>query len=97
MIFNFIAKRRPPSKHTLAGQPVGAHVLIDSFLASPRATEHLINLGLVPGVEIEVVRRSPAGDPRIYRIEGGTELALRRDLSAKIVVRPRLRREGTPA
>ena len=49
--------------------------------------EHLMNLGFVPGLEVRVIRSGPGGNPRVYRVDG-TEVALRRDLSRCIAVRP---------
>ena len=47
---------------------------------------HLLNLGLVPGSTIKMVRRSPLGDPVAYRIRGAT-LALRKQEADKISIR----------
>jgi DtxR family Mn-dependent transcriptional regulator len=43
----------------------------------------MLDLGLVPGTEIEVVRRAPGGDPVAYRIRGAV-LALRREQADEI-------------
>jgi ferrous iron transport protein A len=47
--------------------------------------ERLESLGLIKGVEIEVIRRSPLGSPKIYRCLN-TLVALRNDISRQIQV-----------
>lgn len=40
-------------------------------LSSDRATP-LVRLGLLPGTEVQCLRRSPLGDPSAYRFRGTT-------------------------
>lgn len=47
------------------------------------AVRRLFDLGLAPGIEVEMVRRAPLRDPVIYRV-GDYEIALRRDQSRAI-------------
>lgn len=47
--------------------------------------ERLESLGLINGVEIEAIRKSPLGSPKIYRCLN-TLVALRNDISKKIQV-----------
>lgn len=88
MIFNFIfgRKQRPVKEaEALADLRVGERAIVgDLDMAAPLA-EHLMNLGMVPGLEVTVARSCPGGDPRVYRVEG-TEIAMRRDLSSLIHV-----------
>ncbi len=65
----------------------GAKAIVHEFHLSSSVADHLMNLGFIPGVEVEVTRSGPGGDPRVYRVDG-TEVALRREVSQKIVVRP---------
>ncbi|MGI9123755.1 MAG: FeoA family protein [Mycobacterium sp.] len=53
----------------------------------PSAVRRLFDLGLAPGIEVEMVRRAPLRDPVIYRV-GDYEIALRREQSRSIVVSP---------
>ena len=71
----------------LADLPEGTSGLLDALELSPQLAEHLMNLGFIPGLEVTVARAGPGGDPRIYRVDG-TEVALRRDLACRILVRP---------
>lgn len=45
----------------------------------------LLDLGLIPGTDVEVIRRSPSGDPTAYRIRGAV-IALRRDQVGQVRV-----------
>lgn len=45
----------------------------------------LLDLGILPGTRIEVVARSPLGDPTAYRIRGSV-VALRREQAQRIEV-----------
>jgi ferrous iron transport protein A len=47
--------------------------------------ERLESLGLINGVEIEAIRKSPLGSPKIYRCLN-TLVALRNDISKRIQV-----------
>jgi Fe2+ transport system protein FeoA len=47
---------------------------------------HLMHMGFVPDARITVLRRAPAGDPTVYRIDG-MEIALRHETADAIRVR----------
>jgi len=89
MIFNFIFGRHKKERHrrasALADLRVGESAVVSNLELSPPVAEHLMNLGLVPGLAVTVARSGPGGDPRVYRVEG-TEIAMRRDLSRHIHV-----------
>lgn len=56
--------------------------------AEPSITRRLMELGLVPGTEIEMVRSAPLGDPLEVDVRG-LHLSLRRSEAAHIHVAPR--------
>ena len=87
MIFNFINRSHRKSRATLADLHVGESAVLEKLEMEPATAEHLMNLGLIPGVEVLVAHSGPGGDPRIYRVEG-TELALRGELSRCITIEP---------
>lgn len=62
--------------------PTRPAVIHSINLPEPEAVA-LARLGIRPGAEIKLLRRSPAGDPSAYEIRG-TVLALRRRTGAKI-------------
>lgn len=81
-------KQRPIHPvHTLFDLDVGESGILEDFDMPQAVAEHLMNLGFVPGLEVLVARSGPGGNPRVYRVDG-TEVALRRDLSRCIAVRP---------
>ncbi len=47
----------------------------------------LLDLGFTPGTRLRPVLDTFAGDPRAYRVRG-TTIALRRDQSSVVIVRP---------
>lgn len=67
--------------------PVGRCARITSLLLEGRIRERLLDLGFVPGARVEVVRRSPAGDPTAYRVHN-TVIALRSEETKRILVTP---------
>jgi ferrous iron transport protein A len=48
---------------------------------------HLMHMGFVPDALITALRRAPAGDPTVYRVDG-MEIALRHETAEAIRVRP---------
>ncbi len=87
MVFNFMKVPAPRPSHTLSDLALGESGILEDFDMPQTIAEHLMNLGFVPGLEILVARSGPGGNPRVYRVDG-TEVALRRDLSRCIAVRP---------
>lgn len=61
---------------TLNDAKVGSTVAVTGLIAEGNHRRRLLDLGFVPGTRIEVVRRSPLGDPTAYRVRGAT-IALR--------------------
>jgi Fe2+ transport system protein FeoA len=67
---------------------VGESAVVASLELSPEIGDQLMHLGFLPEATIEVLRRAPAGDPTVYRVEGA-EIALRRETARHIhVCRP---------
>jgi ferrous iron transport protein A len=90
MVFNFMTRSKKPAhkpSQTLGDLSVGESAILEGFQVPESIAEHLMNLGFVPGLEVLFARSGPGGSPRVYRVDG-TEVALRRDLSRCIVVRP---------
>ena len=48
-------------------------------------SHHLAHLGFLPGAGIKVLRRAPAGDPTVYRVDG-VEVGLRTETARHIQV-----------
>ncbi len=61
---------------TLGQFATGTRLRVVGYRADTVYTEHLMRLGIVPGTQIELVRRAPLGDPVEIRLRGYS-LALR--------------------
>ena len=46
----------------------------------------LMELGFIPGMSVTAARCAPGGDPRVFRVDG-SEIALRRETAAQLLVK----------
>lgn len=72
---------------TLANLAPGQRGIITGFAQDDAFTQRLMQLGLIEGADIEVVRCAPTGDPIEVRVLGYA-LSLRRVEAALILVDP---------
>ena len=72
---------------SLADLPLGQHAAIASIDCERRLARRLMEMGLLPGTRVRVVRVAPLGDPIELRVRNYS-LSLRRAEAAKIVVSP---------
>ena len=70
----------------LSEMAVGESAVVASLELPDDVGDHLMHLGFLPEATVEVLRRAPAGDPTVYRVEGA-EIALRRETAQHIQVR----------
>lgn len=69
---------------TLDKLPIGKEGYIISINCEDKALRnHILNMGLTPGVEVKMIKTAPMGDPIEIRIRG-YELTIRKDDAAKI-------------
>lgn len=73
-------------KRSLADLPLGQHAEIASIDCERRLSRRLMEMGLLPGTGVRVVRVAPLGDPIELRVRNYS-LSLRRAEAAKIAVR----------
>ncbi|MDK2924404.1 MAG: ferrous iron transport protein [Bacillota bacterium] len=71
---------------TLASLSPGESGEITTLEATGALRRHLLDLGLVPGTRIEVLFKSPLGDPVAYKARGAA-IALRVAVARQIKVR----------
>ena len=71
---------------SLARLRVGDKAILDHFELPEEISLRLMQMGMIPGSEVEAAHVAPAGDPTVYRVDG-TEIALRRETCLKILVR----------
>ncbi len=74
-------------KRSLVDLPLGQHAEIASIDCERGLSRRLMEMGLLPGTKIRVVRVAPLGDPIELRVRNYS-LSLRRVEAAKIAVRP---------
>ena len=74
-------------KMTLNELPIGETGTITSVGGEGELRQHFLDMGVIPGAEVTVVKYAPLGDPIELRIHG-YELTLRLADAAKISVRP---------
>ncbi len=67
----------------LSDARVGTSGVVSSVDLPDEVSHHLAHLGFLPGASVEVIRRAPAGDPTVYRIDG-VEVGLRNDTAQHI-------------
>jgi len=72
----------------LSEAQVGQSGVVERIDLSEEVSHHLAHLGFLPGASFEVLRRAPAGDPTVYRIDG-VEVGLRNETARCIVIEAR--------
>ena len=77
----------PPSPRTLADLKEGASGIIDRLDLPEDVARRLMELGFLPGHVVVPARSAPGGEPRVYRVDG-SEVALRRETAARLILRP---------
>jgi len=75
-------QKNSPANQPVSDLPKGARLRLTHVQAGQSAAR-LMEMGLVPGVVITVLRRAPMGDPLEIAV-GGARLALRREEAASL-------------
>jgi Fe2+ transport system protein FeoA len=70
----------------LSSAKVGTSGVVESIDLPEEVSHYLAHLGFLPGTRVEVLRRAPAGDPRVYRIDG-VEVGLRNETAKHIFLK----------
>ncbi len=70
----------------------GMKVKVVSLKSTGLSRRRMMDLGLIPDAEIEVIRKSPLGDPTAYGIKGA-QIALRIEEASQIEVEKVERKE----
>ena len=81
------------SQLTLADLQTGERAVVRELLLEGITRRRYLDLGFVPGTEIEVGKRSPLSDPVVYHVRG-TSVALRTADARKILVERLMTRSG---
>lgn len=70
----------------LADLREGETAVIDRIDLPVDFATRLMELGFLPGMSVIAARCAPGGDPRVFRVDG-SEIALRRDTAAKLLLK----------
>jgi Fe2+ transport system protein FeoA len=70
----------------LSNAKVGTAGVVEYIDLPEEVSHHLAHLGFLPGTRVEILRRAPAGDPRVYRIDG-VEVGLRNETAKHIFLK----------
>jgi len=71
---------------TLAQLKEGESGILDRLDVPEDVARRLMELGFLPGHTIIPARSAPGGEPRVYRVDG-SEVALRRETAARLILR----------
>jgi ferrous iron transport protein A len=71
---------------SLSQAKVGSAGVVEQIDLPEEVSNYLAHLGFLPGTSVEVLRRAPAGDPTVYRIDG-VEVGLRNETARHIYLR----------
>ncbi|EHQ61079.1 ferrous iron transport protein A [Paenibacillus dendritiformis] len=71
------------TERTLAEADTGSRLRLSRIEVEGVLRRRLLDLGFVPGNTVEVLQRSPLGDPVAFRVNN-TTIALRREESTRI-------------
>lgn len=82
---SYLIKGAETVENTLNNLQPGQKAKILKVLAKGTVRRKLMDMGLVPGSEIEVIRTAPLGDPIEFRIKGYS-LSIRKQEAVNIVV-----------
>jgi len=74
-------------KRLLSELREGEQGVLESLDLPEEFAMRLMELGFLPGNAIRAGQSAPGGDPRIFRVDG-SQVALRRETSSRIFVRP---------
>jgi Fe2+ transport system protein FeoA len=80
-------KTRPNyQKDSLANLPVGAEAKVSAVQGNNAVMRRLMEMGVVPGVSLKVIKTAPFGCPMEIRVRG-YNLALRRTEAESILIK----------
>lgn len=80
-----VSKLFPASELSLARLPIGAQARVIAVSGDGAITRRLMEMGVVPGAPVRVIKAAPLGDPIEVRVRG-YHLALRRTEAQTISV-----------
>lgn len=64
----------------------GEQAILEKLELPEEDARRLMELGFLPGHSVTPALSAPGGDPRVFRVDG-SEIALRRETAARVLVR----------
>ncbi|MBZ0137040.1 MAG: ferrous iron transport protein A [Planctomycetes bacterium] len=58
------------SSNTLDKLPIGATATVTNVQGDPQLQQRILEMGVLPGVQVQVVRYAPLGDPIEIKVMG---------------------------
>ena len=83
---NTVAPARAVHTRTLVDLKAGQRCIIDRLDVPEDVARRLMELGFLPGNEVEPGKRAPGGGARVFRVDG-SEVALRDDTASRLYLR----------
>ena len=80
------AANSAPNLRKLTDLHEGEAAVLDRIDFSGDLAHRLMELGFLPGMQVTAARSAPGGDPRVFQVDG-TEIALRKDTAARLVIK----------
>jgi len=77
----------PPPLHPLTSLPLGSQAIVVEINLPPESRPRLMEMGLLVGTVVELVRFAPLGDPMEIKVRG-YHLTLRKHEAEQILVQP---------
>jgi ferrous iron transport protein A len=87
------SEKPTPAKLTLDRLPRGVRAVVRDVEGPRRVVLRLMEMGLLPGTTVEILRTAPLGDPLELRLRGYA-LSLRREQARAIELEPLARDDG---
>lgn len=85
--FNLADGRGADGQGSLEDLRKGEQGIIDRLELPEEVALRLMELGFLPGSRVTAAASAPGGDPRVFRVDG-SEIALRRETAARLLLRP---------
>ena len=72
---------------TLRDMKINESAIVDTVGGTGSLRQHLLDMGIIPGAKVRMIRPAPMGDPLEFRIHD-YELTLRAEDAGRITVKP---------
>ena len=86
-MFRVVEPSAEAANASLANLPIGTHARVIAVNGTGAVARRLMEMGVVPGAQVRVIKAAPLGDPIEVRVRG-YHLALRRTEAQTISVTP---------